>query len=56
MRSDTRNWIALADYDLESARHMLETGRYLYVVFYLSPCTRKAAQGSCNGSNSIGPG
>jgi HEPN domain-containing protein len=33
MRSDTQNWIALAEYDLETARHMLVTGRYLYVVF-----------------------
>lgn len=33
MRSDTSNWIALSDYDLETARHMMATGRYLYVVF-----------------------
>ena len=33
MRDDTRNWIALADYDLETAGHMLATGRFLYVVF-----------------------
>ena len=33
MRKDTKNWLALADYDLETARHMLTTGRYLYVVF-----------------------
>jgi HEPN domain-containing protein len=28
-----RNWIAMAEYDLETAKHMLKTGRYLYVVF-----------------------
>jgi HEPN domain-containing protein len=33
MRKDTLNWVALAEYDLETARHMLTTGRYLYVVF-----------------------
>lgn len=33
MRSDSKNWIALADYDLETARYMLKTGRNLYVVF-----------------------
>ncbi len=33
MRQDTQNWIALSDYDLETARHMLATGRYLYVIF-----------------------
>ena len=39
MRSDTANWITLADYDLDTAQHMLVTGRYLYVVFmsHLSP-------------------
>lgn len=33
MRKDTLNWIALAEYDIETAHHMLKTGRYLYVVF-----------------------
>ncbi|MBN2148095.1 MAG: HEPN domain-containing protein [Anaerolineales bacterium] len=33
MRDDARNWVALADYDIETASHMLKTGRYLYVVF-----------------------
>ena len=33
MRKDTENWVALADYDVETARHMLATGRYLYVIF-----------------------
>lgn len=33
MRKDTANWIALADYDVETARHMLATERFLYVVF-----------------------
>jgi HEPN domain-containing protein len=33
VRKDTANWIALADYDLETARHMFATARYLYVIF-----------------------
>lgn len=33
MRDDTRNWIACAEYDLETARCMLETGRHVYVIF-----------------------
>ena len=33
MRDDTRNWIATADYDLETARHMFQAGRYVYVIF-----------------------
>ena len=33
VRPDIQNWIDSAEYDLETARHMLKTGRYLYVVF-----------------------
>jgi HEPN domain-containing protein len=33
VRADTQNWIESAEYDLETARHMLASGRYLYVVF-----------------------
>ncbi len=33
MHKETKNWLATADYDLETARHMLSTGRYIYVVF-----------------------
>jgi len=33
MRKDTQNWVELAEYDLETARHMLKTDRYLYVIF-----------------------
>lgn len=33
LRKDTQNWIALSEYDLETARHMFNSGRYLYVVF-----------------------
>ena len=53
MRSDTQNWIALAEYDLETAQHMLVTGRYLYVVFLchlalekmLKACVTEVTQG-----------
>jgi len=34
MRVDTLNWVAMAEYDLETAQHMLATRRYLYVVFF----------------------
>ncbi len=33
MRPDTQNWVNTALYDIETARHMLTTRRYLYVVF-----------------------
>lgn len=33
MRSDTKNWMLSSEYDLETARHMFKTGRYIYVIF-----------------------
>lgn len=33
MRKDTENFINSAAYDLDTATHMLRTGRYIYVVF-----------------------
>jgi len=33
MRKDTNNWLDMAEYDLQTAEHMLETGRYVYVIF-----------------------
>ena len=33
MTDKTLYWLELAEYDLETARSMLETGRYLYVGF-----------------------
>ena len=30
---ETENWLASAEYDLETARQMHATGRYVYVVF-----------------------
>jgi len=29
----TENWLAQVDYDLATAEHMLNAGRYIYVVF-----------------------
>ncbi|MBU1570406.1 MAG: HEPN domain-containing protein [Proteobacteria bacterium] len=33
MRKDAESFIASAEYDLQTAEHMLTTGRYIYVVF-----------------------
>ena len=33
MNDKTSYWLEIAEYDLETARAMLETGRYLYVGF-----------------------
>jgi HEPN domain-containing protein len=33
MRKDTKDFKASAEYDLQTAEHMLNTGRYIYVIF-----------------------
>lgn len=33
MRTETKSWIDSSDYDFTTAEHMLQTGRYIYVVF-----------------------
>jgi len=36
-----KNWLNLSDYDLETAKSMQDTGRYLYVVFTCQQCIEK---------------
>ena len=36
-----KNWIALAEYDLKTAQAMLESKRYLYVLFMSQQCIEK---------------
>lgn len=33
LKKTTLNWIDSAKYDINTARHMFKTGRYLYVIF-----------------------
>jgi len=33
LKKTTSNWIHSAKYDIETARHMFKTGRYIYVIF-----------------------
>jgi HEPN domain-containing protein len=33
LRPDTKNWIESASYDLETAKYMLSSERFLYVIF-----------------------
>jgi len=33
VKKHTEHWVELAQYDLETAKHMLTTRRYVYVVF-----------------------
>jgi HEPN domain-containing protein len=40
-----KNWYELADYDLESAKAMLDSGRYLYVAFLCQQTIEKILKG-----------
>ena len=42
MNDKTSYWLELAEYDLETARAMLQTGRYLYVGFMCHQVVEKA--------------
>lgn len=42
MEEDIKYWIELADYDLETAKAMLKTGRYVYVLFMCQQVLEKA--------------
>ena len=45
MRDETRNWLESAEYDLETARYMLSSRRYLYTVFFCHLTLEKALKG-----------
>jgi len=42
MNKETKNWLALVDYDLVTASQMLKTGRYIYVIFMCHLAIEKA--------------
>ena len=33
MKKEVKNWLDSAKYDLETAEHMFNTGRYVYTIF-----------------------
>ena len=45
MKKATRNWIATSEYDIETAEHMLKSGRYVYVVFMCHLSVEKLLKG-----------
>ncbi len=53
---ETQNWLAGAQYDLETAEHMLRTGRYLYVVFMCHLAIEKTLKALvCEATNASPP-
>lgn len=56
MNPETRNWLECAEYDLETARHMQDTGRYIYVVFMCHLTIEKALKALiCESTNAAPP-
>jgi len=48
MRKETRNWLDTAEYDLVTAEHMFNTGRYIYVVYMCHLALEKALKAVVN--------
>jgi HEPN domain-containing protein len=48
MRKDTANFIASAEYDLNTAEHMLKTARYIYVIFMCHLSIEKMLKALCS--------
>ena len=40
-----QEWFLQSDYDLETAEHMLNSGRYIYCIFMCHLCLEKALKG-----------
>ncbi|MEK7278671.1 MAG: HEPN domain-containing protein [Chloroflexota bacterium] len=45
MKKGTEHWLALSDYDFDTAKDMLKSGRYVYVVFMCHLSTEKLIKG-----------
>ena len=42
MKKETKNWLDSAKYDMETAEHMFNTGRYIYTIFMCHLAVEKA--------------
>ena len=55
MNDRAHYWLSLAEYDLETARAMLDTGRYLYVGFMCHQVIEKALKAAISSSGAEPP-
>jgi len=55
MNDKAQYWLDLSDYDIETARVMLQTGRYLYVGFMCHQTIEKALKAIVAGSGVTPP-
>jgi HEPN domain-containing protein len=51
----TNKWLAIAQEDLEAAKSMLQTGKYLYTAFMCQQCLEKAFKAVLQENNNDNP-
>lgn len=56
MKEETKNWLDMVEYDLTTAKQMLKTGRFVYVVFMCHLAIEKALKAIvCEETNKVPP-
>ena len=56
MKEETNNWLDMVEYDLTTAKQMLKTGRFVYVVFMCHLAIEKALKAIvCEETNKVPP-
>lgn len=56
MKEETKNWVDMVEYDLATAKQMLKTGRFIYVIFMCHLAIEKALKGIvCEETNKVPP-
>ncbi len=56
MKEETKNWLDMVDYDLITAKQMLKTSRYVYVIFMCHLAIEKVLKAIvCEETNKVPP-
>lgn len=56
MKKETKNWLDMVDYDLMTARQMLDTDRHVYVIFMCHMAIEKILKAIvCEETNKVPP-
>jgi len=56
VKEETKNWLDMSEYDLTTAKQMLKTGRYVYVIFMCHLAIEKALKAIvCEETNKVPP-
>jgi HEPN domain-containing protein len=56
VKEETKNWLDMVEYDLTTAKQMLKTGRYVYVIFMCHLAIEKTLKAIvCEETNKVPP-